>query len=282
MAARLAECNSFAGHMAVSVLEGKIQLRTSKMRHPIVSAFITIFTVLFIAGCGSSKQTAPSIPEYDPATATARVFGNINFEGTPPKVIPVQTGGSAYCVRNGHGIVDEEVLVTSDNKLRNVIVYVRTGQEGHIYKAPSEAIVLDQQKCVYVPHVLTAMTNQQLLVRNSDPTFHNVHGNSEVNPAFNFAQTEKGAEKILTFMKSEAHFHVGCDLHRWMGAYIGVFDHPFHTTSGTTGSYELRLPQGKYEIVAWHEKYGEKVMTVDLAEKSTMELNFAFDAKAAN
>jgi len=43
-----------------------------------------------------------------------------------------------------------------------------------------------------------------------------------------------------------------------MGAFIGVFHHPYHTVSKGGGSYELKLPAGKYEVVAWHEKYGKQ------------------------
>jgi plastocyanin len=245
-----------------------------------IALSIILLTLGSIAGCGSEKQSSPAIAAYDPATATSRVFGSIKFEGTPPEITPIHAGGSAFCVRNARGLVDEEVSLTSDNKLRNVIVYMRSGHEGRTYEAPSESVVLDQQKCAYVPHVLTVMTNQKLSVRNSDPTFHNVHGASQANPGFNFAQTEKGSENVLTFAKAEAPFHIGCDLHRWMGAFVGVFDHPFHTTSGMSGDYELRLPPGKYEIVAWHEKFGEKTQPVEVAENSKMELNFAFSEKA--
>jgi len=235
-----------------------------------------------VAGCSSDKQTVPTVATYDPVTATSRVFGSIKFEGTPPEVTPIKAGGSAFCVRNARGLVDEEVSVTSDGKLRNVIVYVRTGHEGKAYDAPSETVVLDQQKCVYVPHVLTLMTNQKLSVRNSDPTFHNVHAISQVNPGFNIAQADKGAENTFTFEKAEPHFRIGCDLHRWMGAIVGVFDHPFHTTSGMSGDFELRVPPGKYEIVAWHEKLGEKVMPVEVVDNAKVELNFGFAAKSVN
>jgi plastocyanin len=235
-----------------------------------------LLTLGLVVGCSSENQSVPAAAAYDPATATTRVSGSIKFEGSPPEPVPIHAGGSAYCVRNARGLVDEEVSLTSDKKLRNVIIYVKSGQEGRTYETPSEAVVLDQQKCAYVPHVLTVMTNQKLSVRNSDPTFHNVHGASQANPGFNFAQTDKGAENTLTFPKAEAPFHIGCDLHRWMGAFVGVFDHPFHTTSGMSGDYELRLPPGKYEIVAWHEKFGEKTLPVEVAENAKMELNFTF------
>jgi hypothetical protein len=45
-----------------------------------------------------------------------------------------------------------------------------------------------------------------------------------------------------------------------MAAYVGVFDHPFHSVTGDDGAFEIPtagLKDGDYEIGAWHEKYKE-------------------------
>ena len=51
---------------------------------------------------------------------------------------------------------------------------------------------------------------------------------------------------------------IRCDVHKWMGAFVGVFDNPFNTVSKAHGSFELKLPPGNYEITFWHEKLGKK------------------------
>ena len=240
---------------------------------------ILVLATAFGALVGCSGSNISTTPAYDPATATGRVFGSIQFEGAPPLMEPLEPGGSRFCVINARGQTAQDVLVTKDAKLRNVIVYVRSGFEGRTYAAPGDPVVLDQQKCQYVPHVFTIMTSQKLIVRNSDNTFHNVHAMALVNSVFNFAQTIKGTENAVTFERPEMPFRIGCDLHKWMGAWVGVFDHPFHATSGDTGDYELKLPPGKYEIVAWQEKLGEKVATVEVSDKSQVQLNFSFGEK---
>ena len=250
------------------------------------------FALLVFEGCSSNKASgkspdAPPSPAtaastYNPATATARVFGSIRLEGKPEELKPVRVGGSRYCVVNKRFISRQDVLVTDDGKLQNVIVYVRSGHEGRSYSAPSEPVLLDQQHCVYVPHVFTIMTDQKLKVRNSDDTFHNVHAMPMGNSVVNLAQPMMGMENTVTFAHHEMPFRIGCDLHGWMGAWVGVFDHPFHTTSGDNGTYELRLPPGKYEIEAWHEKYGDRRMRVEIADNAETELNFSFSAKEGN
>ena len=123
------------------------------------------------------------------------------------------------------------------------------------------------------------MTNQKLTVRNSDNTFHNVHAMPIANPVVNWAQPNMGMENVVTFVHPEMPFQIGCDSHRWMGAWVGIFDHPFHTTSGDKGTYELRLPPGKNEIAAWHEKYGEQSVRLEVADKTEKELNFTFSPR---
>lgn len=248
-------------------------------------AILLITTAVALSACGAqstsdvpSDNAAESAPAYDPATATSKVYGSTLFEGIPPTMASIKPGGSRFCVVNGRGISEEDVLVTKDKKLQNVIVYVRSGWQGKSYDVPGDPVVLDQQRCVYVPHVVTLGTGQKLRILNSDDTFHNVHAMSSVNQPINIAQPDKGNENTVTFQHAEPPFRIGCDLHRWMGVWVAVFDHPFHSLSGDSGNYEIKLPPGKYEIAAWHEKLGEKVMSVDVSSSAQVKLDFTFSA----
>jgi hypothetical protein len=46
-----------------------------------------------------------------------------------------------------------------------------------------------------------------------------------------------------------------------MNAFVGVFTHPFHTVTHEEGTFELKVPPGKYEIAAWQEKFGYELDT---------------------
>jgi hypothetical protein len=257
-----------------------------------ISFLILFSTFFFLPGCSggnppSGLTNTAALPSasssgYDPATATARVFGNIRFEGTPPVMAPVRVGGSRFCVQNARGTTQQDVLVTDQSLLRNVVVYVRSGQKPMKYAPPSEPAILDQERCLYVPHVITLMTGQKLTIKNSDDTFHNTHGMPAASPPFNIGQPVLGAENTVTFAHPETPFKVGCDLHAWMGAWVAVYDHPFHTTSGDSGTYELKLPPGKYEIAAWHERYGEKTSNIEVNDKSEVQLDFSFREAKGN
>ena len=59
----------------------------------------------------------------------------------------------------------------------------------------------------------------------------------------------------MTFARPET-FKVGCDVHPWMTAYVGVFDHPFFAVTGDGGRFEIQsVPPGTYTLVAWHDAW---------------------------
>ncbi len=228
----------------------------------------------------SEVSSKNSLPVFDPATATGRVSGSIDFEGARPEAPTLTIGGDPLCKMNAVKIRDDKALLTPTGAVRNVIVYVRSGFEGRSYTPPAEPVVIDQQGCVYTPHVFSVMKGQKVRILNSDDVFHNVHAQEGARTEFNIAQAKAGAEDVKTFSRAAMPFRIGCDFHRWMSAYGGVFEHPFHTTTGNSGRYELHLPPGKYEIVAWHEELGEQAATVEVPEKKPIQLNFKFTASS--
>ena len=65
------------------------------------------------------------------------------------------------------------------------------------------------------------------------------------------------------FDKPEVPLRFKCDVHKWMGAYSGVFNHPFFAVTNDQGTFEIKnLPPGNYVIEAWHEKYGTQTQNV--------------------
>lgn len=123
------------------------------------------------------------------------------------------------------------------------------------------------------------MVGQPLEIRNSDPTFHNVHFVSRNNGGFNIGQPRKGLKTVRTFSKPElpgtAFFK--CDVHPWMRAWVGIFDHPFFDVTGDDGSFTISgLPPGTYELEAWHEKLGTRTAKVTLKAGETVTVNFTF------
>jgi hypothetical protein len=146
------------------------------------------------------------------------------------------------------------------------------------FPTPKERVVLDQRGCQYIPHAITLQIGQELLIRNSDMTAHNVHAWAEVNTPFNESQASQGLETIKKFDKEEIMLPIRCDVHNWMNSFVGVFPHALHTVSKKGGAFEMKLPAGSYEITAVHEKLGKQTQKVDVAENGSVDLNFSFKA----
>lgn len=206
------------------------------------------------------------------------IVGKVLFEGIPPQRAKLKMTADAACLKlHKDPVLSEEVLVNKNGTLKNVLVYVKEGLPARSFQSPADKVVLDQKGCIYTPHVLGIMTGQELEIRNSDPTLHNVHSLSKLNPRFNLGQPKQGMKFTRKFEKPET-FKVKCDVHPWMGAWIGVFNHPFFAVTGDDGTYSLKnLPAGEYTIEAWHEKYGTQTMkiTVGVADKKTADFKYA-------
>ena len=257
------------------------------MRGSLPSALRTLFAFsifsLGLLGCGKSEKSeskAGSQPvETVRADVAATVSGKVKFSGAAPKAKMISVTSDAYCSKqhDKSQIRSEDVVVNPNNTLSNVLVFVKKGLEGRTFAAPKEPAVLNQHGCWYEPHVIGVMVSQPLVVRNSDDTLHNIHAMPKINSGFNFAQPTKGMESSKTFDKEEIMIPVKCDVHSWMGGYIGVLLHPYFAVTGKDGSFSLKnLPPGQYEIEAWHEKFGVQTQSVTVAAKESKKMDFTF------
>jgi plastocyanin len=246
-----------------------------------LSLLLCSLMLLALAACGSSDKNA--IPEAptgpgatgggDPAPpATASITGKISFEGEAPKPVKIQTSADPNCTKP----LTTEDTVVKDGGLGNVFIYVSGGFDKS-FAPPSTPVEINQMDCHYIPHAVIVNVGQTLNVKNSDMTLHNIHAFTEANAAFNTGQPVPMVTPHV-FDKKEILLPVKCDVHKWMGAFIAVVDNPFATVSAEDGKYELKLPAGKFEITAIHEKYGKQTMMVEVKDGDKTPMNFTFKA----
>ena len=208
--------------------------------------------------------------------AEGSITGTITFEGKAPKMRPLKLDADPICVVNNEIAPKKEWLILDENKgVKNVLVFVTEGLNID-YSPPEEPVVIDQKGCIYSPHVVGIMAGQQLDILNNDGTLHNIHALPKVNKEFNKAQPRSKKKLSVKFEKPEAPFKVKCDVHPWMGAYIGVFDHPCFAVSGDDGTYIISdLKPGEYVIEAWHEKLGSQTANVTVSDSAAHQ-DFTF------
>ncbi len=214
----------------------------------------------------------------------AVVKGKILFKGDEKKFVrqTLDTTKDPNCAKSKAKIGSWEFVLntkTTPITVRNVLVYVKDGVGDRKFEAPKDPVTLDQQGCEYTPHVLALQEGQEILIRNSDDTNHNIHFLPKVNQEINRTQPQKN-DQFKVKLDAEAPFHVKCDVHPWMGAYVAVFKHPFFSVAGEDGTYTIKgLSPGKYTIAAWHEKWGEQTATVEVKTGESKDHDFTYEPK---
>jgi plastocyanin len=252
----------------------------------LLTTAVSLSIVVLGCGGGGGGDAAPGTStEADaPAAAqgpmgTAMIMGTVNFTGTAPD--RVQLTLDRECAGLNDATVRSEEVVVNDGKLQWAFVYVKEGIEGS-YSPPAEPVVIDQRGCTYQPHVLGVQTGQNIRILNSDPLLHNIHAMPETNRPFNFGMPRQGDERDRSFPTEEVMVWVKCDVHPWMGAWVGVLDHPFYAVSGADGTFMIDgLPAGTYTVEMWHEKYGTQTMEVTVADGASATADFTVDAASA-
>ena len=216
--------------------------------------------------------------------SAASISGTVKFDGEPPKFKEIKMDADPICLTHHKEAVFPQTLVLGEgNTMGSVFVYVKKGLPSKQYPAPTQEVVVDQQGCMYTPHIIAAMVGQPVKILNPDGTLHNVHALSKVNQEFNMAMPKFKKDITKTFDKPEFMFALKCDVHPWMGAWMSVMPHPFFAVTAADGKFSIaNLPAGTYEVEAWHEKLGTKTASVTVAEADAATADFAFSTPKKN
>jgi len=186
----------------------------------------------------------------------ATIKGIVKFKGRQVKRRPIPMAADKHCAAKHANAppLDERWVFGDNDTLQNAFVWISAGLEEKKFPVPKDKAILDQIGCVYTPHVIGVVVGQELEIRNSDATMHNVNMNSRSNRSFNDAMPLKGMKFTKKFTKPELGMTLRCNVHPWMVAYAHVVEHPYFAVTGKQGTFEIRgLPPGKYTVSVRHE-----------------------------
>ncbi|RKU07242.1 hypothetical protein C6502_18395 [Candidatus Poribacteria bacterium] len=242
-----------------------------------------------------SDQTSQSVtPKRAPRTLEAfqnaiksgqvgTISGRALFKGElpPPKELRV-TLNKKTC---GHTYQSESLLVSEKRGIQNVVVSLLRIPKGLPTETGDKPIQIDQQRCVFIPHVLLVPAGTEFEALNSDPISHNFHTIGSHNKELNIMQTKTKRRRLpLTFPEPDT-IKVICDVHSWMKAWIIVTEHPYYALTNADGQFRLEnVPEGAYRIRAWHEELGKppvQEVVVTTNQDAKVDFEFSQPEKAA-
>lgn len=281
-------------------------MRHSKFRFVWIVACAALTLTLFACGPGEETNEAPAAGEetgaddaappadgpeqaYDVGAGyddiaelqegDATITGTVRYTGEPPTLPTIDMAADPSCAEMHDEAVQAQALVLGDGgTMGNVFVQVKDSFAQGDYEVPSTPVVIDQEGCMYHPHVVGMMAGQPLQFLNSDGILHNVHGTPSDNREFNLGMPGSLTHKSVTLNQPELYVPVKCDVHPWMSAYVGVMTHPYFEVTDDDGQFEITVPAGTYTIESWHERLGTQTQEVTVAAGESASVDFEFAA----
>jgi plastocyanin len=221
-----------------------------------------------------SKKSAVAYEEVDVSDG-GTIVGQIKVVGERPTLPPQPVFKNTDTC--GKTVSDERLVVRPDGGIQGVVVNLEGVTKGKRI-ARDQPVQLDNKKCAFVPHVLSASVGQQLEIHNSDPFVHDAHallGGRDT--LFNV-----GLPSGKTVRKPMAYpglILINCDVrHTWMHAYLFVADHPYHAVTDASGAFRIAdVPPGTYTLKLWEELLGtkEQSVTVKPGETTTVQIDLS-------
>jgi len=242
-------------------------------------ALVVAAGIIVAAGCRKASD-AQTQPPTTPA-AQGSVRGRVRLEGPVPENEAIRMNADPMC-RNavgGRRTVDESVVASPDGSLANVFIELVGAFPDT--PVPAEPVSIDQNGCMYGPRVVGVRVGQALQVRNSDDGLHNVHGVSSDRDAFNVSQPVKGMVNIF-HAQEPGILRLKCDVHTWMVAFVGVVNHPFFAVTDKDGRFVLQnVPEGTYDVRAWHERFGTVTSHVRIDSARVADVEVVYQSHPA-
>lgn len=182
------------------------------------------------------------------------------LDGDIPPIQKFENNKEALCAK---AIDSEELVVNKDNKgIANIFVFIPATKKPAVHeslKASKEKeVVLDQEKCRFIPHAFVLRTDQTLFVKSNDEFNHNTRTAplKDANQPLNVIIQPKDRKGIEVKYRVAENLptEIKCDLHAWMSARALVLDHPYGAISDKDGKVKFeKLPAGEIEFRVWHE-----------------------------
>lgn len=208
----------------------------------------------------AEPQEAEAEPEKH-----GRIEGVVMLAGTPPEMlVPRKRKAAPFCKDT---LLQSNAVRVKDGRLRDVLVRIENGGAKGDYTPPDAHVVLEHEGCMIAPRVEGAMIGQELEIRSRDPVAHNVRVSMRNEPWLTKA-LPKDSEPVTKMLDAPGILKITCDAHPWERSFVVVSDHPYFAVTDEDGAFAIAdVPLGRYEVEAWHPRFGLRRFSVQVGEK---------------
>ena len=159
----------------------------------------------------------------------------------------------------------------------NSVVYVDS-IPGKTFPDSTKDPLIDQKGLKFNPTVLVVQQGTTVDFQNDDTVQHNVFwpsisGNKK--EGHNLGTWPKGEKRSFKFDQPGV-VPLLCNVHPEMAGYIVVSPTPYFAETDAGGNFKIEnVPDGKYNVVAWHEGMKTQTKPVDVAGTGKVEFTLA-------
>jgi plastocyanin len=232
--------------------------------------YFSLAVILTMAAVMMILPPAASAYEVGAVDNGGTITGKVIFTGeSVPTRTVVPTKNKDVC-----GTIRKEPLVEvgRDNGVKNAVAIIKEISRGKPWGEVSEPYKIDNDKCMFHPHVQIVPIGADFVILNSDPFLHNTHSFYNDKTVFNVALPFKGAQVKRKFEKPGV-VRVDCDVHGWMRGWVYVADNPYYALTGEDGTFSINeVPPGEYTLIIWQEHSGETEKQVAVKAGETIDI----------
>ena len=157
------------------------------------------------------------------------------------------------------------------------VVYV-DAIAGKTFPAPTAKPVIDQKNLLYNPDLLVVQQGTTVEFLNSDTVQHNVFWTQMIDNkkvTHNHGTWAKGTKKPYTF-DTPGVVALLCNIHLEMAGFIVVSPTPYFAETDANGNFKIEnVPDGKYNLVAWHQGMKTQTKPVNVAGMSKVDFTLS-------
>ena len=192
-----------------------------------------------------------------PLPETATLKAKFVLDGAAPKFANIDGSKDSFCATLD--IPSELMVIGKGGEIQNLALILDARRSkakipAEMLKAEEKEIVLDNNGCIFKPHVLSVRPGQTVKVTNSDQCSHNANFNFFNNKPENFIVPVGGSKSLTVKTDEPAPIPVECNVHPWMKSYLIATEHPYVGIANEAGEITIEnLPVGSVTFKVWHE-----------------------------